>query len=519
MKKIFPFLFGFMWVYMQAQETVELNPTLTKAEVYLNDARLFYQTRGTIGSGLQKIVIHGLSPYMIKESFAVKGMGKADIVDIKFRKNYLRGKRESEEIKKLKKQLSDIQNNINAIEAEIESLREEKNLLKANRKIENSSSIAALQQRAQYFKSRIKAIHKAIFKLEMQLKPLEEKEKKLQAQIDQWEKRVKKPSLDAIITLHSDRSQEINLRLAYITRQAYWRPAYTIRSQGNGKPLDWTYKAEVYQNTGIDWNNVTVSLSSYSPHYHLRVPRAEPWYLSPVKSYPVAYMRKAKGEPALMNAQLETDEEISFTPAEEIQKSFDVQYTLTRKYDVLSGNEPTLIRLKKFSTPAEYTYFAVPYKDPSAYLIATVKNLNKYRLLPGRARLYFEDRYTGQSHINPQAGDTVLKLAFGADPEIHIERKRTDNFKDYQLIGGKVTVKRAYEIIVTNHKQKPVEIIIKDRVPVSQDEKIEVKNIKTDGSLEKNGIITWKKTLAPGQKATLHFSFEVKYPKDYQLYF
>ena len=520
MKKIFLFLTALFTGFIAAQQTVETTPRLTRAEVYLNDARLFYNTQVKVTAGKQKIILHGLSPHMVQESFSLKGLGKADIIDIKFRPNFLHGKRESAEIKKLKQQLSALRQKINTIQADIKALEEEKKILEANRSNKQNTSLALLQQKIRYFKERIKSIHQQLFKLRQQLQPLQEKEKALQNQINQWQKRLKKNSTDAVITLQSGKPQTLSLSIDYITRQAYWRPVYIIRSAGDKQPLQWTYKGQITQNTGIDWDNIQVSLSTYRPQYHIHVPGVEPWYLYPVqyRTYQARKKSENMAAPQVITMEAEADQ-ISAAPVQETESTLDVQYTLNQKYDVLSGNEPTLVQLKEFTTPGEYTYFAVPYKTNRAFLTVEVTDLSNHRLIPGNARLYFQDRFTGQAYIDPLNRLEKLRLSFGHDPEIHIVRKRTDNFKDYQLIGSKVTVKRQYQITVTNRKKIPVDIIIKDRVPVSQDEKIEVKNVRIQngGKVDGNGIITWKKTIQPGQKITLNFGFEVKYPKDYNL--
>jgi len=57
----------------------------------------------------------------------------------------------------------------------------------------------------------------------------------------------------------------VNFRISYFTSNAGWSPTYDVRVSDIGQPVDLSYKANVYQQTGIDWNNVTLSISSAQP--------------------------------------------------------------------------------------------------------------------------------------------------------------------------------------------------------------------------------------------------------------
>ena len=50
--------------------------------------------------------------------------------------------------------------------------------------------------------------------------------------------------------------------LQYVVGEAGWSPLYDIRVVEIDQPLNLVYKAEVYQNSGQDWKNVHLMLST-----------------------------------------------------------------------------------------------------------------------------------------------------------------------------------------------------------------------------------------------------------------
>ena len=89
----------------------------------------------------------------------------------------------------------------------------------------------------------------------------------------------------------------LNLTLKYLVSDAGWVPNYDIKSTQLNAPLNLAYKANVYQNTGKDWNNINVVLSTGSPDYNISKPNLETHYLDFTSAYSRRYspVQKKKG--------------------------------------------------------------------------------------------------------------------------------------------------------------------------------------------------------------------------------
>ena len=518
-KFIFLFLSFLALTTVRAQTPTETTARVVKAEIYRNAARLYQQAEVPVGTGNQTVIIHGLSASAIRESLILKGTGPADILHISYQKNYLVTPKDREQIERLKAQIKDLEDKLARLEARSEALKTEMKLLADNMKLEKNTNVNTLQQYAAYYRKRVEEIHLQMHQLENQTKPLKEKLDKLRKQLRQWEDKSRRATQDLIVTLQVHKPATLHFDFNYVTKQASWQPVYHIRSNGTGQPLQWEYKAEVRQQTGLDWDNIPLTLSTYKPLYRMQLPKPKPWYLHPAPPVRAAAPARYKVQGIVAEAAAEEkDEALAYREAGETEQTLEVEYALPGLYSVPSGRHATLVHIKSFETPADYQYYAVPYINPAAFLRATVQDIDRYRLVPGQARIYFEGQYTGKTYIDATEPHSRLELALGIDPQIKIERKEDEKYSEYNLTGGKVTVRKAYVITIYNGKSVPVDIEVKDRVPVSQDEKIKVKRVDTDGQVDKKGIVTWHKTIAPGKKVQLHLRFEVQYPKNMRLW-
>ncbi len=71
----------------------------------------------------------------------------------------------------------------------------------------------------------------------------------------------------------------INLEINYITNTASWTPFYDLRAESVKDPINMMYKAQVVQNSGIDWKKVKLTLSSGNPNQNNQAPILGAWFL------------------------------------------------------------------------------------------------------------------------------------------------------------------------------------------------------------------------------------------------
>ncbi len=510
-------LFGLGGMSLWAQ--IEVTAPISNVKVYRGVAQMNHKAEVNLPKGMQTLVVHGLSPRMHRQSFQIKGVGTADIVHVEFRKNYLITPKDKENIARLKKSVDELEARITTLKAKEEALKTEQEFIRQNLKLEKFSGLTTLQQVSAYYNKRVETIFKDLFQLKKNIEPLQKKLKKLRKQLNELRSKGNRETYDAILTLAVGQGGKFHFGFSYLADGATWSPVYTIHGNASDKLLSWEQKAEIRQNTGLDWENIPVTLSSYKPRYHLSLPKVNPWYLRPYQ--PPVYRKSealfVTNEQKVKETNADTQPETGYAPVEQQSNTLQVEYQPKTKYSVMSDNKPVLVHLGNFYTGVEYTYFSAPYQDKNVYLRARVKGLNTQHFLPGKARIYFEGVYTGEVYIQPNGKDEFTDLPMGIDSDIFVSRRPDKRYNEYKTLGTKTLATRGYVITVSNHKDVPIHIIVKDRFPVSQDERIKVKDQETDGKVNQQGIITWDKTVEAKQNIQLHFRFKIQYPKNLDL--
>ena len=193
----------------------------------------------------------------------------------------------------------------------------------------------------------------------------------------------------------------------------------------------------------------------------------------------------------------------------------NTRFEIKKQYSIPTDGDVTVIEIENYSVPASYAYFAAPVLNENVFLTAKIGNWEQYNLLPAEANVYFEGSYSGKTNINPLATTDSLTVSLGVDPNVVIKRNELNDFKKNQYIGNNKIVNKAYEIEVKNTKQSDIDLVLFDRIPISQNRDIKIEDIETGTSNydSEKGIMEWKVKLISGSIKTYKFSYAVKYPK------
>ncbi|NJO92443.1 MAG: DUF4139 domain-containing protein, partial [Chloroflexia bacterium] len=295
-------------------------------------------------------------------------------------------------------------------------------------------------------------------------------------------------------TLASKTDLNAELSLSYFVANCGWTPKYNLRAKNVNSPLELNYKADVYQNTGYDWKNVDLILSTGEPLKSGTKPTLQKWVLNQNAIYGSKSSNTAK----------------SFT---------NTSFKLKTKYSIPSSGKNYSADLIDYKIPATYKYSCVPKIEEAAFLMAQIANWEQYNLLSGEVNLFFEGTFVGKSMLDVTSPEDTLLFSLGRDKNVIVKREKIDEFNKNQLLGNKKVEMFAWEISVRNNKQQEIDLTIEDQVPVTNSREIDVKYIDLGGAeKEKNtGIVNWQLKLKPSENKKIGFRYEVRYPSDISL--
>jgi uncharacterized protein (TIGR02231 family) len=145
-----------------------------------------------------------------------------------------------------------------------------------------------------------------------------------------------------------------------------------------------------------------------------------------------------------------------------------------------------------------------------------VVNWEDLNLIPGAAKIYFDDSYIGTTTIDPISTKDTLYINLGRDRSIIVKRQNVKEKCKEQLVGEFKMVSKTIEITVRNTKAIGLAFEIEDQIPITIDPAIKITLGDNDGAIynEVTGKLTWKINIKPKDTKKIRFTYEVKYPKD-----
>ena len=557
MKKVMLSLFVALIFNAQATEKEIVKAQITEVTVYAQGAQLFQKANYSIKPGISEIIIEGISPYIDQNSLQVKASGSVVILDSKyslFQPTHtvvneaaipLKIRRE---IRQVEDSLKMLGFDLLEIQDEIDVLTTAKSIIANNGTLRNqgkvTDSLNLLKQAVEYYSSKVLEINKKILALRKRKVEREAKksslDERLQKLREYQENNGIQPESDEpihriTVTLSAKEIATGKLTISYLVENAGWVPRYDLRSDGMTSKINLTYKAQVFQNSGLDWENVRLNISTNNPYQNKTKPSLDPWYID-YNNYRVQVQQKANAKArmaeiaeadaapmAYSNSLSLNNVNLGKTSADFVQvvrQMTSAEFKIDLPYTIKSDNEQHMVLIKVADLDAEYKYFSIPKLDNAAYLVAQLTNLDELGLVPAQANIFYDGSYIGETYLDPSVMEDTLSLSLGKDPNILVKRTLLKKESKERIIGESKERTMSYSIEVKNNKATPIELIIQDQLPITQNPEILIEPTSLDkGVLEtKSGIVTWKINLKPKDNKTINFGYKVKYKKELNVF-
>ncbi len=311
-----------------------------------------------------------------------------------------------------------------------------------------------------------------------------------------------------------------DIRLTYRVEDASWRPRYDFRIDTDTKKLDIILSADVWQNTGENWNNIALALSTSQPSENIDAPEIDPVFMNIIEPF----RRRTEMAPAADFNEAEVDQ-IVVTGSSLNQASLDITgfsaiYRIEAPVSLASGaNEQSYI-LSEEQEDTTLKIRAVPKYDPTGYLYATFEYSGKSPLFAGTASIFRDGDFVGTNNLDLIRPGEKTDLALGRDELLEITYDYDGGERsDSGIFNRTQREDRKYLIEVTNRHTRAVDVEIADQWPVPQDEDIEVEPLQsatppTEKHIEgEPGIIYWRGNLAAGETMTIRHHYRISYPE------
>ncbi|GAA4046601.1 DUF4139 domain-containing protein [Flavobacterium chungnamense] len=529
-----------------AQKPIFTSAKVKSATVYFNAAELQQTTTVNLPLGTSEIVIKNVADYLNENTIQIGAPSSVTVLSVQFTQNYISEYEIDESnpaIKKVRDSITLVQKEIKKIQIETYSHQQTIGLLDNNQTVAGANSglsVTELIKLVDYYKAKRTELDNAVVSLQ-------EKEAKwnlkLKALNDKLEINTKKEEKSSqgklVLQVMNEIAGNVNLDINYITNSATWNPFYDLRVDNVKDPINMMYKAQVTQNSGIDWKKVKLTLSSGNPNQNNQAPILSSWFLrygNPYDKYMYENKYSVTNQLQVRAAGIKVGEDLSLkfrdtTASYGIDEFNDnsisnytsinenqliVSFDIDIPYDILSNGKAHSVALKEIKLPATYKYYAAPRVDKEAFLLAEINDYSKYNLLPGEANIIFEGLYVGKTTINPNQTADTLNLSMGRDKKINIKREKVVDKSGTKFLSSYKEQTFTYDLTVRNNKKEEIFMLLKDQYPLSTDKEVTIELLE-DGKAKVNtetGILTWELKLAPNETKKIRISYKVKYPKD-----
>lgn len=274
----------------------KITSKVNEVTVFLESAQITRKKTVTINKGTTVLRFVKLSPFIDGKSIQVKTTNNVEIQSVNFEKNYLDKQTKSDELLKLENDLKAAQKKLDLENTYLSINKEETEFLQSNRNIggKNQTLTATnLKNAATYYGTKYKTLKLEALKIRERINTIRDDSNSIRNQINSFSSKKEFASGEALVKIKATKTTAIQLELVYNVANAGWFPTYDIRVKDINNPLSLVYKANVKQNTKVDWNNVKLSFSSSDPSISSEAPELKTYFLN-YNSLPPVYTKNIK---------------------------------------------------------------------------------------------------------------------------------------------------------------------------------------------------------------------------------
>jgi uncharacterized protein (TIGR02231 family) len=508
------------------QNEITISAKPNKVTVYLQQALIQSQIKTTLPAGANTLIIENIASSIDPATIQLAGLGDITILSTKYGQNFTSPAKNSAHLKLLNDSLTIYSDYLRVAQLNLDMHLGERDLLKANYAVNNSttgSSPEKVKAMADFYRNRMADINGLIFKTEKQINFIKQRQGKIQNQIKEFNEQ--RPSVGQIqVNLLAASRTNASLELSYVAYGAGWSPVYDIRAKDSKSQIALGYKAQVWQQSGIDWEQVQLQLSTANPAMGGNKPEMGTLWVD-FYQQPVYYKRGMQNKEANMDVQSSAAPSPAMVQEEAVQtaanhttvqeNSLAVNFDISLPYTINHGGQAQTVDIQNHNLDGNFMYYAAPKLDNDAFLTAQISGWEKYNLLPGIAKVFFEGNYVGETYINAANTADTLKVGMGRDKKIIIKREKVADFTSKKTLGQNIRESYGFKTTIRNTKKEAIVLLLEDQIPVSQNSDIEVLDKSLNGGSEnaETGKVIWQITLKPNETKIIDLKYTIKYPK------
>ena len=529
---------------------IEADSTLTAATVYANRATLTRRAVIDIPAGEHTVIFKNMTPSMMTDSLRAEGEANGNII-----MGALTHKMETSidlvapREKELNDQILKLMDQIKVLEAEkaaISTKQDFINSLGEQAVMRENESIAEMQLNPESWAAAANTIHsqtsenlKATLALDNQIRDLNEQIQKLRTDMNQL-RTGNKTTYTVSLPIEADRASKLTVDLSYQIPNATWQPLYDARLNTETEELELIQYGAVRQNTGEDWSDVKLTLSTAQPQRGATLPPLNAMWVSLRdnklrQSRSFAKMARnemlsaapqaaslAEADYELADDGMALNKEIVMQTAEIKTGGFVSEYIIPGPSTVKADGSESKLKIGTFETENTLQVQVKPQLNDKAYLVSRAKLKGEAPILPGQVNLFRDGAFVGKMSIPLLRPDEEQDIGFGIDDQVSVKHSvMKDERSSAGVIVKDTEIERHYVTEIKNLHSQPINLVVLQTVPVTTDEEIKVEILSKqtlegyDNDFEDvKGLLRWNFQMEPKSDKRVGLGWKVSWPKD-----
>jgi uncharacterized protein (TIGR02231 family) len=548
-------LFALLLPVAAALSAAPVDSLISAVTVY-TDRAVVTRTAGVeLAAGQVELTFANLPEALLDQSLQVSGRGtaQAQILDVSAKRTFV-DFTPNERVKQLEEQLR-------GLRADDRKLQDEAAVLASQREaiakfVEGAVSpggkdvdrpkLEDVRATLEFGQKQLIELAGAVQKIDAQREALAEKISAVEQQMNELRGSGGRGFKTVVVRVAAAQAGTLDLALSYTVGGAGWVPSYDARVLSGERAVALGYFGVVRQNTGEDWKDVALTLSTARPSLGGAAPKLTAWNLdvfNPVlleQARRAQYERSARAKmataaPAAMNAPREvnmqaftTDSAGAPPPPPEYDADMasaaieagatSASFKIATTASIPSDGTAQKVPIMSTRLGANPEYLTVPKRQQTAFLTAKVANNSEFPLLAGAMNVFLDGTFVATSQLRTVMAGEKFDLALGADEGISVKHKRVQKFtEDTGLTNSGKRITYEYLLTIQNNKKTAERVIVVDQLPLSRNEKVVVKQLMPDVREVKptdEGTLKWTLDLKPGEKREITVKFTVDHPND-----
>lgn len=261
---------------------IELKTTIKEVTVFQSGAQVKRAGSTKIPAGESEIIISDATSLLKKESIQVKGEGSFTILSVnhQVKMNDVENEKSKwaeleAKQKSLMQQMEDLSVKIQVLNSQEAAIMNLKNISTTTKGV----TVEEIAKAQELVRLKLTEIKTEKLKNSRLILDLFDAHKIVSQHLVALKTPKQNVAYEIVIKVSAKTETNADFSISYIVPNAHWYPAYDLRVKNVSEPMTIDYKAIVSQESGEDWNNIKLKLSTGDPSQSSEKPKVEAWWL------------------------------------------------------------------------------------------------------------------------------------------------------------------------------------------------------------------------------------------------